>query len=136
MSAKAKKILIPLLILVAAVAIAVGLGNMRKPPEKVTETKTALLVEARPVERQNLTYFIDSQGAVAPKVETTLVSEVNGRVVKVAEQFIEGGFFQAGDVLIQVEPADYQTSVKAAEASLANAQAALEEEKARVRVAE
>lgn len=136
MNAKVIKIAVPLLIVVLAVIAAVGLSKARKPPEKVSEAKAALLVEAQPVIRQDVVYQIESQGAVTPKTETSLVSEVNGRIVRVADDFVEGGFFKAGDVLVQVEPADYQTSVKAAEAALANAQAALEEEKARVKVAE
>lgn len=136
MNKKVTRIAVPLLIVVIAIAAAIGLSKARKPPEKVSEAKAALLVEVQPVSRQDVVYHIESQGAVTPKTETSLVSEVNGRIVRVADDFVEGGFFKAGDVLVQVEPADYQTSVKAAEAALANAQAALEEEKARVRVAE
>jgi RND family efflux transporter MFP subunit len=136
MNAKVIKIAVPLLIVALAIFAAVGLSKARKPPEKVSEAKAALLVEVQPVTRQDVVYQIESQGAVTPKTETSLVSEVNGRIVRVSDDFVEGGFFNAGDVLVQVEPADYQTSVKAAEAALANAQAALEEEKARVKVAE
>lgn len=136
MNAKVTRIAIPLLIVVIALAGAFALSKARKPPEKVSEAKAAILVEVQPVTREDVVYQIESQGAVSPKTETSLVSEVNGRIVRVADDFVEGGFFKAGDVLVQVEPADYQTSVKAAEAALANAQAALEEEKARVRVAE
>ncbi len=136
MNAKVTRIAIPVLIVVIALAAAFALSKARKPPEKVSEAKAAILVEVQPVTREDVVYQIESQGAVTPKTETSLVSEVNGRIVRVADDFVEGGFFKAGDVLVQIEPADYQTSVKAAEAALANAQAALEEEKARVRVAE
>jgi len=136
MNKKVTRIAVPLLIVVIAIVAAFGLSKARKPPEKVAEAKAAILVEVQPVTRQDVVYQIESQGAVTPKTETSLVSEVNGRIVRVVDDFVEGGFFKAGDVLVQVEPADYQTSVKAAEAALANAQAALEEEKARVRVAE
>ena len=136
MNAKVIKFAVPLLIVVLAILGAFVMSKARKPPEKVSEAKAALLVEVQPVVRQDVVYHIESQGAVTPKTETSLVSEVNGRIVRVADDFVEGGFFNAGDVLVQVEPADYQTSVKAAEAALANAQAALEEEKARVKVAE
>lgn len=136
MNVKVTRIAVPVLIVVIAAVAAVGLSKARKPPEKVSEAKAAILVEVQPVTRQDVVYQIESQGAVTPKTETSLVSEVNGRIVRVADDFVEGGFFKAGDVLVQIEPADYQTSVKAAEAALANAQAALEEEKARVKVAE
>jgi RND family efflux transporter MFP subunit len=136
MNKKVIKIAVPVLIVVIAIVVAFALSKARKPPEKVSEAKAAILVEVKPVTRQDVVYQIESQGAVTPKTETSLVSEVNGRIVKVSDDFVEGGFFNAGDVLVQVEPADYQTGVKASEAALANAQAALEEEKARVKVAE
>jgi len=136
MAAKFKKIAVPAVILLAAVAVAAGLSAMRKPPEKKSETKPALLVEVQQIQPQDLVYQIESQGSVIPKMETSLVSEVNGLVVSVADSFVEGGFFQKGDLLVRLEQSDYLTAVKAAEAALATAVAALEEEKARVRVAE
>ena len=136
MAAKVIKILVPVAVIAVAVVAAIGLTSMRKPPEKKEEQRQAILINAETVATQDLVYKIQSQGTVKPKYETSLSSEVNGRIISLADNFIEGGFFNAGDVLVRVEPADYQTNVKAAEASLANAQAALEEEKARGRVAE
>ncbi|GAA0540403.1 efflux RND transporter periplasmic adaptor subunit [Rheinheimera aquimaris] len=136
MAAKIIKVLIPVGVIAVAVVLAGGLMSMRKPPEKKDEQRPAVLITAQPVQAEDLVYRIRSQGTVKPKLETNLSSEVNGRIVEVADNFIEGGFFNKGDLLVRVEQADYQTNVKAAEASLANAQSALEEEKARGRVAE
>jgi len=136
MAAKIVKVLVPIGVIAIAVVMAVGLKSMRKPPEKKDEARPAVLITAEPIQAQDLVYKIQSQGTVKAKLETSLSSEVNGRIVEVAANFVEGGFFNAGDLLIRVEQSDYQTNVKAAEASLANANAALEEEKARGRVAE
>lgn len=136
MAAKIIKIIVPVAVIVLAVVAAIGLASMRKPPEKKEEQRPGILVNAQQIASQDLIYRIQSQGTVRPKLETNLSSEVNGRIVEVAENFVEGGFFNKGDLLVRVEQADYLTNVKAAEASLANAQSALEEEKARGRVAE
>lgn len=136
MASKFIKIGLPIIILVGAAVVASSMSGLRKPPAKVEEQRLALLVNAAPLQPEDLTYRIASQGTVSPKLETTLISEVNGRIVAVSEQFVAGGFFKKGDLLIQVEQADYLTAVKAAEASLAGATAQLEEEKARGRVAE
>ncbi|SEH80874.1 RND family efflux transporter, MFP subunit [Rheinheimera pacifica] len=136
MAAKIIKIIVPVAVIVMAVVAAIGLASMRKPPEKKEEQRPGILVNAQQIASQDLIYRIQSQGTVRPKLETNLSSEVNGRIVEVAENFVEGGFFNKGDLLVRVEQADYLTNVKAAEASLANAQSALEEEKARGRVAE
>ncbi len=136
MTSRLKKAGIPILILVGAIAIAVGMSGLRKAPVKVEEQRLALLVNTELLSASDLTYRIASQGTVSPKLQTTLISEVNGRIVAVSEHFVAGGFFQEGDLLVQVEQADYLTAVKAAEAALAGAKAQLEEEKARARVAE
>ncbi|WP_213994681.1 efflux RND transporter periplasmic adaptor subunit [Arsukibacterium sp.] len=130
------KVILPVIVVVIAVAAAVGLAKLRQPPEKNDESRPAILVNAAPIQPDNIVYQIKSQGMVTPKLETSLISEVNGRVVAVAEQFVAGGFFNKDDLLVTVEQSDYLTNVKAAQAALANAQAMLAEEKARVRVAE
>lgn len=136
MASKFIKIGLPIIILVGAVVVASSMSALRKAPAKVEEQRLPLLVNAAVLQPEDLTYRIASQGTVSPKLETTLISEVNGRIVAVSEQFVAGGFFRKGDLLIQVEQADYLTAVKAAEAALAGATAQLEEEKARGRVAE
>ncbi|MGI5308977.1 efflux RND transporter periplasmic adaptor subunit [Rheinheimera sp. WS51] len=136
MASKLKLILIPTVIVVVAFIGASALSGMKEPAEKKEEKRLGILVETKPILTEDLVYKVQSQGTVKPKFATNLSSEVNGRIVEVAEQFIEGGFFNKGDLLVRVEQADYHTNVKAAQASLANAQAALEEEKARGRVAE
>lgn len=136
MASKLKIIIVPLVIVVIAIVAAKSLSSLKQPAEKKQEQRLGILVDSKPIVTEDLVYQIQSQGTVKPKLQTNLSSEVNGRIVEVAEQFIEGGFFNKGDLLVRVEQADYQTNVKAAQASLANAQAALEEEKARGRVAE
>lgn len=124
------------LILILSIAATIGLSMARKAPEKKTEPRLPPLVSLQPLTFQDITYQVASQGTVQAKTETTLVSEVNGKITAIADAFVAGGFFQAGDVLVRIEPADYQTAVKAAEAALATAKAALEEERARAKVAE
>lgn len=130
------KIAIAVAILLLAVVLAVVLVSTKQPPEQKAEDKTELLVEVMPVVEQSLSYQILSQGSVQPRVMTHITSEVTGVITFVADAFYEGGFFKKGDLLVQIEQFDYQTALKLAEANLARAQAQLEEEKARGKVAE
>ena len=59
-----------------------------------------------------------------------------GKVESVADGFVEGAFFDAGDVLLEVEQADYQFAIARAESQLAAAQQRLAEERGRNRQAE
>ncbi|WP_199611540.1 efflux RND transporter periplasmic adaptor subunit [Flocculibacter collagenilyticus] len=136
MSPKAKKIVLPILVLVGCVAVALLFVGSKQPPEKKEQKKTELLVETVTVEPQDVQFVVKSQGTVKPKIVTDLVSQVNGKVVEVSSKFVEGGFFKKGDILVSIEPADYITNVKSAEANLARAKASLEEEKARAKVAQ
>ena len=125
-----------LLIVFGAFVLMFLLFAARQAPKKAEETKPATLVQLQAVVPQDLRYTVRSQATVQAKTETSLVSEVNGKIIDIADSFVAGGFFKKGELLVRVEPADYQTSVKSAEAALANATATLEEERARAKVAE
>ena len=130
------KIILPVLILLLAIALMMVLMKGRQPAEQRQDLPVGVLVDTITAQPETLTYRIASQGTVRPKLMTSLVSEVNGRIIDVSPNFVEGGFFAAGEVLVTVEQDDYLTALKAAEANLARATAALQEELARVRVAE
>lgn len=136
MNSTAIKVLIPLGILVLAIAITIALFGSRKPPEQVVIEPKAYLVETLEVNKQDLNFIVASQGSVVAKTETVLSVQVTGMVVEVADVFIEGGMFEKGQTLIELEQADYLTDLKSAEAELARAQAAFQEEQARGKVAE
>jgi RND family efflux transporter MFP subunit len=129
------RVLIPFGILALAGALAFGLFSSRKPPEQAVVESKAYLVDAMEVSKQDLNFIVNSQGTVLPKIETVLSAQVTGMVVDVATVFIEGGMFRKGDTLVTLEQSDYITDVKAADAELARAQAALQEEQARGKVA-
>lgn len=136
MSSSIRKSGLPIIILVVGAIVAVGLASMRKPPEKKPVEVQAILVDAQPISFEQVDFEVTTQGNVVAKNQTNLTAQVAGRVVGISDQFVEGGFFKAGDVLITLEADDFETEVKLAEAELARSQAALEEEIARGRVAE
>ena len=127
---------IPLIIILVAFVVAAIMISSRKPPEQIPVETQAFLVDAKPMEYQPVSFVVDSQGNVVPRNKTSLSAQVSGRVVSLSDKFIVGGMFQKGDVLITLEQDDYRTEVKLAEAELAQAHAALQEELARGKVAE
>lgn len=135
MSSLLKKIGIPFIILLGAVGVMMVLFLLREPPEKKPVEERALLVNAKPIDFQSVSFKVDTQGNVVAKNQTSLTAQVSGRVIAVSPVFVEGGFFNKGDVLIRLETADFETEVKLAEADLARAQATLQEEIARGKVA-
>ncbi len=77
------------------------------------------LVRVVRVEPTSLQLTVTTQGTVAPGVESDLVAEVAGRVVEVAPSLVAGGFFQEGDLLLRIDPRDYQMALESAAAQVA-----------------
>jgi RND family efflux transporter MFP subunit len=127
---------LPLVIILVGLAIAVVLVSSRKPPEQVPVEIPAFLVDAKEIQSEQVSFIVKSQGNVVPRNKTALSAQVNGQVVSLSDSFIAGGTFKKGDVLATLEQDDYKTDLKLAEAELAQAQAALQEEIARGKVAE
>jgi len=127
------RIALPLGLIVISIAVVVVLAGRAagKRPERKADGDKAILVDAIPAEVRSLNFIVRSQGSVNPRTQTTLVAEVSGKVVRVSPDFIAGGFFRAGDQLLQIDPSDYEAALKRAEAALASRRAKLADEQAR-----
>ena len=124
---------VPLAILGLGIALSIAaivIGKSREP-EKKEESRQAVLVDTIEAEERLVNFRIRSQGSVQPRTETTLVAEVSGKISSVSPDFIAGGFFKAGDVLLEIDPSDYRAALKRAEANLASQNARLADEQAR-----
>ncbi len=64
-----------------------------------------------------------------------LVSELPGGVTSVAPAFVTGGYFSAGDVLLEIDATDYKLAKIRAEAKVAEAREDLEIEKSEAELA-
>ena len=127
------KFMLPLILIIGSVLVVVALVVWQKSQnaERKPDTEKAVLVEIIEAEVVSLNFSVNSQGTVRPRTETTLVSEVSGKIVSVAPEFVAGGFFHQGEVLLQIDPSDYETGLKRAEAALASRVAKLADETAR-----
>ena len=127
------KFMLPLILIAVSVLVVVGLVTYQNAQraERKPEANKAVLVDTIEAEVISLNFTVNSQGTVRPRTETTLVSEVSGKVISVAPEFVAGGFFRQGEVLLQIDPSDYQAGLKRAEAALASRKAKLADETAR-----
>ncbi|MDT8438955.1 MAG: efflux RND transporter periplasmic adaptor subunit [Wenzhouxiangellaceae bacterium] len=114
-----------------SVTVAVLLARSGKPPETRERTAAALLVEVVRPEPSSGNFRVGAQGTVTPRIETSLVPEVSGKVVWLDDTLVAGGFFAAGQPLLRIEDSDYRTALAAAQAELAAARATLSDEQAR-----
>jgi RND family efflux transporter MFP subunit len=127
------KVILPLSLVALSIVVVIGLANRAKNqrPEQKEDGPRAMLVDVIPAERVSLNLKVYSQGSVLPRTETTVVAEVSGKIVSVSPHFIAGGFFRKDEVLLQIDPSDYEAALKRAEANLASRQAQYADQKAR-----
>ncbi len=67
---------------------------------------------------------IEVMGQVIPSHETLLKARVAGEIIEVSPNFVPGGFFKKGDIILKIDPADYELDVKVKTANLNQAKAA------------
>jgi RND family efflux transporter MFP subunit len=127
------KFVLPLILIALSILVVVALVAYKNSQraERKPETVKAILVDTITAEVNSLNLIINSQGTVKPRTETVLVAEVSGKIVKISADFVAGGFFREGDVLLQIDPSDYRAGLKRAEAALASRKAKLADETAR-----
>lgn len=119
MNRKSQRLLLVTAILAGAVAIAVLLkfGLRQEPPKRDIDDR-ALLVDVMTLDSSSVQFTVQSQGTVLPRTQTVLSAEVSGAIVEISPNFIAGGVFQSGEVLMRIDPTDYSVSVKQAQALL------------------
>jgi RND family efflux transporter MFP subunit len=107
-----------------ALAVLVFLSGPKmqpQPPSAIPPLVRVVEAEPRAVQMTSHTH-----GTVVPRTESDLVPEVDGRVTAVSPSLVSGGFFNQGDVLLEIEPVDYEVALEQARAGLARAESDLE----------
>ena len=129
------QIVLPLAVLGGAGFAAATMIRNRPPVEIQAPVVTPPGVRVEEVTLRDVQLSVTSQGTVRPRTESQLVTEISGRVTWVAPSFAEGGFFELGDVLVKIDPFDYQQAVVSARSQLAQTRLRLAQEEAEAEVA-
>ncbi|MDP3330938.1 MAG: efflux RND transporter periplasmic adaptor subunit [Methylococcaceae bacterium] len=92
-------------------------------PQVVTQTPKADVPEVSviQVEPQSITLSVHSQGIVTPRNEIDLVPEVAGKVIYLHADFVAGGFFKRDELLVTIDPRDYDVAIAEVQAQIAEA---------------
>ena len=134
-----KKILPYLLPVLVIAVVAFGgmmyLESIKPVPEKAKEEPKGLTVFAERVGTSDLELSVEVQGEVRPRRQIVVAPQISGRVSYVAPNFVEGGAIRKGQILIQLEAADYELAVVRAQSSVASAEQRLLREKAEAEIA-
>jgi RND family efflux transporter MFP subunit len=126
------RILLPVAIF--GVLLTVAIVIRMNPPESQERRSfggpvmTVETLVAQPVEYK---VMLESYGTVQPRTQSVLISQVGGQIIAVDENVRDGGFFEKGDALVEIDARDYAADVRIAQAALADAESALAEAEAR-----
>jgi RND family efflux transporter MFP subunit len=132
---KLLQIVLVLLILAAGLGGSLYLVKTRQKPEPKPARRLPPLVRVQAMQPKQVQLTVQSQGVVSPRTEVALAAQVEGRIVAVSPAWVAGGFVEQGEVLVQVEPKDYELALIRAEANVTTAQARLVREEAEAEVA-
>ena len=119
------RFLLPVVIVGAGVMLTAAMIIFKEQPESTPVAERIAAVDVMTARSADITFTIASQGTVTPRTETTIVSEVSGKVISVSDKLVAGGYFNQGEVLLGIDSADYQVAVEQARANLLTAQAQL-----------
>lgn len=129
-------ILAPVLVLGASIAAAAYLITTAPETERVPEERRAPAVETLALDPTGIQRVVQAYGTVMAAQEVDLSPEVSGRVVEIHPALQPGGIIGADEMIIRLDPQEFEYALARAEAELAEVVAALEVERGRQLVAE
>jgi RND family efflux transporter MFP subunit len=129
------RILIPIVILACGIGAWKWLGIPVEEPQPTVHARQKLKTERLEMSLTDFPIVLETQGTVRAHHSTTITSLVPGTIRVIHPCFEDGAFFNEGEILAELDPADLQAALTAAESRLARADALLAQEEARAKQA-
>ena len=115
------------MILLLAVSAIMVIHQTEPKAERTSASKrTAMLVEVTQGEYGTFQPEIRVMGTVRPEKEIVLSPRVGGEVISISPSFTPGGFVDEGEVLLQIDPSDYEVVLLQRQSELRQASADLQ----------
>ena len=120
--------LAPLFVIFIGIFFAFIISISSPKPKKGIEFPKPTPVFYEELKKQDITLRVKTNGEVKPLNEINLISQVSGKIIDAADEFVDGGIIKAGSPLVWVDDRDYQLAVISAESNVAKAKKLLERE--------
>ncbi len=111
------------IVLVAALVIAVLLVTLKPEAERRVPVEKGRLVEVMPAKAEKINMLIEAYGTVRPREALKIIAQVRGQIIAVDPSFEEGSFIRKGQLLIQIDPRDYELEVEHRQVQILQVQA-------------
>jgi len=103
-------------IILGAIVISGLLISLKPEPPKEENVAFDTLVDVLILETMTVNFEVKSQGTVRPRTESVISAEISGTITSISPKFIAGGVFDRNEVLMRIDPTNYEVAVKQAEA--------------------
>ena len=125
-------VIVCLAILAASAGAIVWINQTEPVAEQITATrKSAALVETVTVTRGSYAPRLVVLGTVQPEQDIVLSPRVSGQVIELSSKLVPGGMVREGELLLRIDPADFENAVSISKSELEQTQASLEIEQGR-----
>lgn len=132
-----KVLLICVGIIVLAVAVTAFIFMSEPTAQQEGATREmAMLVNVTEAEAGDFSPLLIATGVVEPVEDVIISARVGGEVVRRSPGFVPGGFVKEGEMLLQIDPADYRNDLELRQSELLQAQTDLDVEMGRQEVAQ
>ena len=131
-----KRIIIPILIIVAGITTMVGLMQAGGSEERVEPAPVLLQVEVLEATQQPQQAQVYSSGVVSAMEQVSIIPQVSGKILRVADGMQVGRRFEKGELIAEIEATDYRLAVRQERARVAQASLNLQIEEERMNAAQ
>lgn len=127
---------LPLIIIVLGVGVTFILMETGPQAQRKKRPRNARLVDVASIRKATQPIVVDAMGTVVPARKVDLLPRVGGEIVGMGDEFVPGGRFLAGQLLVQIDPTDYALVVRQRKSDVARTKSAYQLEVAQKLVAQ
>ncbi|MBX3178111.1 MAG: efflux RND transporter periplasmic adaptor subunit [Candidatus Hydrogenedentes bacterium] len=117
------KALVPVAILAAGAGAVYAMMKTAPQPQRAPQQRQARLVDVTMADHTSQRLRVEAAGRVLAAREITLNPQVAGEIVEISSALVPGGHFDAGDLIVRIDPADYELAAKMRQAELTQMEA-------------
>ncbi|MFT5691817.1 MAG: RND family efflux transporter MFP subunit [Oceanicoccus sp.] len=129
MVGKQSQVFIVLIVVVITVSFIVAMVAFRPEPALDVRDDRTEKIEGITAVKEDVVPKVNTQAVVESRVKIPLKSQVSGKIVYTSPRFLTGGAFQTNEIILEVDPSDYQLRLIQAEVDVARAEQELRIEK-------
>ncbi len=121
------KILLPVVVLLGTFFFGKYLLSTGPEAKKKPFVQRFPVVEVITIEPQSYTVNLKASGVVRAGIQTNLISEVSGRIIKISGNFNEGSYFNKQQTLMEIDSANYDNALAISKSDVAGNRATLKQ---------